>query len=192
MIGELKLITDRTFEDVLRAKRLFDRVEKGIATETEISEFLAGLKGAYNASDLNRVESACMYVSGRLGELPSELREYAKSKGVAWDTFFGVGYVEDDVSVNVKLDWKHTDFFDKSNQNRYLKNIVVLSKSFGFDELSLPNKFDGFDYSNANAIEERLVEINGTIDFRRKESNRAVDNTAKSWYYNGELYGGEI
>lgn len=58
------LITDRTLADVERVKALR---KKGFAamTSEERSEFLAPVKGAYNATDLNRVQEAMEYLAER-------------------------------------------------------------------------------------------------------------------------------
>lgn len=56
------LITDRTQSDVDRVKYLAQRITKGTATDAERAEYLTDLKGAYNASDLNRVTSAMEYL----------------------------------------------------------------------------------------------------------------------------------
>ena len=58
------LVTDRTEADVSRYSELRD---KGWAemTTAEKAEWVAGMKGAYNASDLNRVASAMAYLSQR-------------------------------------------------------------------------------------------------------------------------------
>lgn len=52
------LITDRTAEDVAAVKTLLAK-PMAMWTAEETAAFLAGMKGAYNATDLNRV-SACM------------------------------------------------------------------------------------------------------------------------------------
>lgn len=67
------LITDRTQKDVDRAKYL--RSLWGPApgqwrgTAEERDEWEAGLKGAYNAADLNRVTLAASYLLTKLGEM---------------------------------------------------------------------------------------------------------------------------
>lgn len=65
------LVTDRTQADVERVREL---AAKGFSamTSDEQAEWLAGMKGAYNASDLNRVGTALNYLAGRLA---SNLRE---------------------------------------------------------------------------------------------------------------------
>ena len=57
------LIIDRTAADVARWKTLRD---KGYAamSEEEKAEWLAGMRGAYNASDLNRITGAMAYLKG--------------------------------------------------------------------------------------------------------------------------------
>ena len=56
------LITDRAQLDVDRVKQLAERISTGTATQAEITEYLTDLKGSYNASDLNRVGTACAYL----------------------------------------------------------------------------------------------------------------------------------
>lgn len=69
------LITDRTKADADRVKYL-----RGLwgpapgqwrGTAGELAEWKAGLKGAYNAADLNRVTLAASYVLTKLGEMGS-------------------------------------------------------------------------------------------------------------------------
>ena len=60
------LIYDRTAADVQRVKTLTGKLSAGTATEEEKAEWLAGMKGAYNAADLNRVGAAAVYLTERL------------------------------------------------------------------------------------------------------------------------------
>lgn len=57
------LVTDRKQSDLNRAKALA-AIGWGDMTAEERAEWDTGLKGAYNAKDLNRVTSACLYLSG--------------------------------------------------------------------------------------------------------------------------------
>ena len=59
------LITDRTAADVNRVKALAAKGWAGM-TAAERTEWLGEMRGAYNASDLNRVGSAVDYVAKRL------------------------------------------------------------------------------------------------------------------------------
>ena len=60
------LITDRTQSDVTRWRTLHDRGWGGM-TEGEKAEWSAGVKGAYNATDLNRVGEAIEYIADLFG-----------------------------------------------------------------------------------------------------------------------------
>ena len=77
------LITDRTQADEERVEELAAKGYDAMTAE-EKSEWDGEMKGAYDASDLNRVESAVAYLAELLVLLPSELKEYAASKGVAF------------------------------------------------------------------------------------------------------------
>ena len=57
------LVTDRTQADVERAAELAAKGLNGMAP-AELAEYLAGMKGAYTATDLNRVSEAVEYVAG--------------------------------------------------------------------------------------------------------------------------------
>lgn len=67
------LITDRTYADVEQARwlsSLWDAAAREWrGTEKEWAEYEAGLKGCYNAADLNRVTLAASYLLTRLSEL---------------------------------------------------------------------------------------------------------------------------
>lgn len=62
------LITDRTAADVARVHELAVKGYAGMtaAELAELAEWLAGMKGAYNAVDLNRVGTALNYLRDRL------------------------------------------------------------------------------------------------------------------------------
>ena len=55
------LITDRTTADVARVHELAVKGYAGM-TAAELAEWLAGMKGAYNDVDLNRVGTALNYL----------------------------------------------------------------------------------------------------------------------------------
>ena len=62
----MNLIYDRTAEDVERALALAKKAEAGTLTNAEKTEWLAGMKGCYNATDLNRVEAAVQTLAAEL------------------------------------------------------------------------------------------------------------------------------
>lgn len=132
----LNLITDRTISDVEQIKSLN---ESGFAswTDEEKEQYLADLKGAYNVSDLNRVEAAVAYVMER---------------------FIAIGY--DARILDIKNTWIRTEFMTLSDTVRYLDNIRYLASQFVMPEGTpdVPTDMNGFTYSEANDI-ERILEI---------------------------------
>lgn len=126
---EFELVTDRTAADVQRA---FD-LSKALPTEN-IEEWLAGMKGSYNAFDLNRVELAVLYVIERL-------------RIAGWY-----------ITVESKTDWKFSDFPTVSEMTRYLNNIRKLRSALPKGLPAVPADMDGFTYNEANDI-ERLLEM---------------------------------
>mgnify|MGYP001771472794 CR=1 FL=1 len=135
----LTLITDRKQSDVDRAKQLIEKA-KNIEnlSSSELEEYLGGLKGCYNISDLNRVESAVQYISDLLNNLGYENK------------------------VNTKL-WEFGEMFTSEHVERYLQNIKnirsAITVSSNVPEVPLSYK----PYINANKIEEILYRINEII-----------------------------
>ena len=93
--GLLNLITDRTQADVNYVVRLSTKSWNNMS-EKEKADWESGLKGAYNASDLNRVGNAVVYVAGRLTK---------------------AGYL---VPVSPKIDWTASDIPKESDMRTYL------------------------------------------------------------------------
>lgn len=135
----LTLITDRKQSDVDRAKQLIEKA-KNIEnlSSSELEEYLNGLKGCYNISDLNRVESAVQYISDLLNNLGYENK------------------------VNTKL-WEFGETFTSEHVERYLQNIKNIRSAItvlsNVPEVPLSYK----PYINANKIEEILYKINEII-----------------------------
>lgn len=109
------LITDRSLTDIARAeylKGLWDPVrKKWTGTVAELEEWEAGLKGTYNAKDLNRVSLAASYLLTRLAESGYSIPEDAypaylvsvnvepPGSGTAQGAFF---YKGDSVTVHAR------------------------------------------------------------------------------------------
>lgn len=138
---ELVLITDRTAADVEQVRRL---AQKGLANMTEIEkeEWLAGLKGAYNATDLNRVEAAVDYVARRL--IPT-------------------GYIMD---YTAKTNWQKTEYMSPTEAERFLGNIQKIRDGLvtGYEFPQVPTDLNKMTYQEANDIERILVLVNAIID----------------------------
>lgn len=136
----IQLITDRTKADVERAATLS---AKGMANMTagELEEYLSGLKGAYNASDLNRVESAVKYIA---------------------DRFTVVGMFPE---VDVHVLWDRSMYPEPAEMERYLTNISTLRALLPMaeDVPQVPPDMDKLNYEEANDIEKILLAVDDAI-----------------------------
>lgn len=138
--GMLNLITDRTQADVDRVRQL---AQKGFGNMTadEKTEWLNGLKGAYNASDLNRVGAAVAYVAGRLT---------------------GYGYA---VSVDPRQDWQVSDVPTAGDMTAYLADVAALRAALtvaaGTPEV--PEDMEQLTWQEANNIEQILLDVDALV-----------------------------
>lgn len=128
------LITDRTQADVERVKEL---AAKGFTamTAAEQAEWLAGMKGAYNASDLNRVGTAMNYLAGRLASICG--------KSITW---------------TAKTDWAVTDIITASQAETYRQQIQEIRDALAYPA-GTPDapQLARLTYTGANDIERILT-----------------------------------
>lgn len=139
--GILNLITDRTQADADRVSYLAQKVAGKTATGEEIAEYLTDLKGAYNASDLNRVGAAVEYVAGRLNEY---------------------GYL---VSVEPKKDWVMGDIPTPSQMTAYLNDVSKLRAMLTVAQTTpeVPEDMEKLTWQEANDIEQILVDLDAML-----------------------------
>lgn len=127
------LITDRTQADVERVKEL---AVKGFAamTAAEQAEWLAGMKGAYNAADLNRVGTALNYLAGRLASICGRS---------TW---------------TAKTDWAVTDIITASQAEAYRKQVQSIRDALTYPA-GTPDapELGRLTYTGANDIERILT-----------------------------------
>lgn len=128
------LVTDRTQADVDRVKAL---AAKGFSTMTaaEQVEWLAGMKGAYNAADLNRVGTALNYLAGRLGPICGKI--------ITW---------------TAKTDWAVTDIATASQAETYRQQIQDIRDALAYPA-GTPDapQMKRLTYTGANDIERILT-----------------------------------
>ena len=124
----INFIIDRTKKDVDWAKHLNEKIANRTATAEEKAEWLSGLKGSYNYTDLNRVESAVSDLAGYLG-----------------------------VTLETKTNWTATDEINGNNMSRFVSNLQEIKKRY-FAATSIPGNMSGFSYESANNIEKMLME----------------------------------
>lgn len=138
--GLLNLITDRTQADVDYAARLNAAGWDGM-TEDERTVWTLGLKGTYNASDLNRVGNAVNYVAGRL-----------ESAGYS-------------APVDPKIDWLESDIPNESSMERYLEDVETIRSTLTVlpGTPDVPEDMVGLTYEEANDIERILLAVDALI-----------------------------
>ena len=134
------LVTDRTEADVSRHRELTD---KGWAemTTAEKAEWVAGMKGDYNASDLNRVASAMAYLSQR---------------------FASAGY---SVPVSSTTDWANGDIPTKGDLDTYLDDLRRIRAALAVMDTTpaAPESMDYLTWAKANDIEKILVDVEDAL-----------------------------
>ena len=189
-INGIEMITDRSQSDIVIAKSLFRKGFNGM-TDAEKSAFLAGLRGAYNYTDFNRVESAVEYLSKRLYNIPSEIEALAEQLGVAPDSLLMAGFEgEKYADVEVKTDWTANDYLTGNDRNRYLQNLLLILSGFQ-DTSKIPTTLSGLTYLGANNIEKSLEGLNSYLINLQETKETLINKTSKAWFFSGELFGGE-
>lgn len=136
------LITDRTILDFERWRTLRD---KGIEnmTEAEREEWAGDMKGAYNASDLNRV-----------GEVLNTLRDRLKDAGYLGGNEFVM-----------RTDWLVGEIPTAAAFSAYLGAVATVRGAVTqFPETpETPADTGGLDFEGANAIEKICYEVNTVL-----------------------------
>lgn len=134
----INLIFDRTKADVDFAKMLRDKIQdEQTLTPEEQQLYNAGLRGAYNATDLNRVEIAVKVISDLLN-------------------LYGYSH-----AIVTKTDWTKSDIMQYGDTVRYLGNVDTVRSVFCTypDTPDLPDSMSKLGYIKANNIEKILYDI---------------------------------
>lgn len=134
--GILHLITDRTAAEVARVQTLAAK-NYVTMTDAEKAEWDADMKGAYNASDLNRVGAAVAYLAERFAEQ---------------------GYA---VTVSPKTDWLVEDIPAHGAMETYLGNVAALRSLLTVKPSTpaTPESMAGLTWQAANDIEQILKDL---------------------------------
>lgn len=158
----MNLIYDRTEADVMETVRIERKLHKGEAlSAAETAAWNAGMKGGYNTSDMNRVESAVKTLAAELNS---------------------AGYP---VEITETADWLPGDTVTREQWEIYLENVQRLRAAYYTlaETGELPKPGDKFGYVGANTIEKVLADIDLLIDcmkssYRRCGTFRAGNNAA--------------
>jgi hypothetical protein len=139
---EKYLITDRTAADFQRWRTLRDKGVQNM-TADELEEWKSGMKGAYNASDLNRVGEALHYLRDRLTKAGY------------------LGYV----IFNVRTDWTDTDIPTTAELTAYIKAVETVRAAMTQYRTTptTPADTGSLDIQGANDIEKILIDIDELI-----------------------------
>ena len=135
------LVTDRTQADVDRVNTLTGKWLAGTITNAEKEEWLAGMKGAYNYTDLNRVGNAVAFIAGVL-----------ESAGTR-------------VTVTAKNDWTMEDIPTTAQAQALLTDLTLLKGSVRQPVPDVPVSMDNLTVETANRIEEILVSVYNAINY---------------------------
>lgn len=190
------LVYDRTQADVDRVFTLKNKILAGglnALSDEEKNEYMAGMKGAYNHTDMNRVGQAVEYIAERMVSLPAELAAYQALKGVSDDPNYQVPYDPSSVVVSPKTDWTMGDTPTQSLVQTYLDNLTVLRQQFDLPDNTpaVPTDLDYLTFETANDIEYLLYLIYQTFSAIEKELYRRINLTAAGYVYAGITYSGE-
>lgn len=143
-IASLGLVTDRQLIDVAKVSTLAVAINAGTATDAELAEWNSlQLKGAYNCTDLNRVQSAV-----------SALYEWFSNAGYKVNGYAAVEHV-----------WSESDRPTPTDMEQYLANVEALRNMITAMSTtpSTPSTMENLTYVEANAIEQILLDIDYLI-----------------------------
>lgn len=141
-------ITDRTILDIDKLQE-YDEIGYIYLRQEQQEEWLLGMKGALNASDLNRIESNQQYILNLLSS------QY---------------------SLSFKTNWQMTDFVEDSDENRILSNLRTLMQPFDLDaQLVAPNKPLNY-FDKINKIENIILQMYDKYYSKIKHYEFLTDN----------------
>ena len=131
MMPFIQPITDRSILDIQKLQEYDEIGYKNLTTEQK-NEWLSGMKGALNSSDLNRIESNQQYIF----------------------TLLSNQYI-----LTFKTNWLMTDFVEDSDENRILMNLKTLMQPFNFEEEpQVPEKPLNY-FEKINQIENIILQM---------------------------------
>ena len=144
----ITVVTDRTQANVDRLKELKQKALTGHGTSfanrltaEEIAEYnILSNKGAYNASDLNRVGTACATLYALLQTYGYDVPSYYQTR----------------------TDWSQDDIPTERDMGWYIQNVHAIKAVFDAEQ-DVPDSMEYLDVYGANAIEQLLAEVETLI-----------------------------
>lgn len=127
-----EFVYNRAQKHVDRLKQLRSKGYENLTASEKAEYHGSAALGAYNVSDLNRVESAVAELATKLG-----------------------------LTLTTKTDWNRANWFTPQNGDRYIANVVairdaalVIDSTLVFP--TMPTSMHKLTYEGANAIEKTL------------------------------------
>lgn len=190
------LIFDRTQEDVDRVYELRNKILSGgmsALSDEEKDEWLAGMKGSYNYTDINRVSEAVQYIYDRMQALPDELDTYRESQGVEDSPEFHVPYDPSEIGVFPLPELTMEEIPTHLTILVYLANLINLSMVLPLpdDAPNYPVTLDHMTYKTANDIERLLYTIDNAVSDLKSKLYQRIDHAVLSFSYTNAFYTGE-
>jgi hypothetical protein len=126
----MELITNRTQANVDRLKKLKSKGWANLTRSEKTEWYENAAKGAYNYTDLNRVENAVAELAATLG-----------------------------LSLTTKTNWTVWDIPTQSQMTRYLENVRTIRDACpnASNLPEVPLRMTGMTFETANRIEEILL-----------------------------------
>ena len=133
----VELITDRTQYHVALLNKLRRKPWSSMTSSEKSAWYKDAAKGAYNYTDLNRVETAVTELARRLG-----------------------------LTLTTKTNWTLWDVPTTNDMERYLRNVQTIRDACPGDAdfPDLPYSMSGLTYVGANNIEKTLMLVYQNID----------------------------
>ena len=185
----MNLIYDRTAEDVERALALAKKAEAGTLTDAEKTEWLAGMKGCYNASDLNRVEAAVQTLAAELNAAGYAVAVEPVLKG---GSRLPRGYTEVEYIESSGTQYVDTGVVPNHN-TAVMLDIDILNADnwgpiFGSRDANVTNEYCMFAHNPTSVYQDgyaNVAHVNISVSsvLGRQTINKALNNT----YINDEL-----
>lgn len=110
-------------------------------TQDQLNEWNSGLKGAYNASDLNRVGGNIYYLATQLNAM---------------------GY---DISVAPKINWTYTDAPTQAQVQALLADLRTIKQTLAVSNAPVPQNMNNMTVDMANNIEKILQDTYDALDY---------------------------
>ena len=186
------LIFDRTLGDVLRVKTLADIARTRGLTAEELDEWNAAVvRGAYNASDINRVGEAIEYTDAYLSEVQSIIDAYRIERGVADDVYFDAQVADPSEMIAPWTDYTISEPpIMASNVLRTFRAAQVMAERVRIP-YTAPD-ISRLTYQDANRVERMIFDAYHYAAEKEITRKDAAERMAKAWYHADDLFCGEI